>query len=103
MEVVLPYFCLTVAGTEGFINQFIASALEILKKLDSAILNRNTKLAKDQLHQLKGSAGNSGMMHLYELCVKAEEHVLKEEWSETEVLYASIVETVEKLKLKTEI
>ena len=54
--------------------------------------------AKTFFHRLKGSAGNSGVMSIYYLCIKAEEQLEKPDWKGVKESYRSISQILEKLK-----
>lgn len=69
---------------QTFLTSFIASTKEVLKDLRTAIANKDTTQAKDLFHRLKGSAGNSGVTPIFELCKESEARVLEGDWKAAE-------------------
>lgn len=88
------------ASIREFMQIFINSTEELLKELKTVINDRDVPSAKELFHRLKGSAGNSGIMKMHELCVKAEENVLKAEWGAVEELYKAIVVVYKQLQIE---
>ncbi|MHB1948157.1 MAG: response regulator [Gammaproteobacteria bacterium] len=86
---------------QEFLVQFQDSTSELMVELKAAIKNCNAASAKELFHKLKGSAGNSGVMSIHGLCVKAEEKVQTNEWSSVEKLYEQIYQLF--LQMKEEI
>jgi len=81
-----------------FMQSFVESTSELLTDLKKAIAEKNNNLAKELFHRLKGSAGNSGIMPIHALCLKAEEQVSQFEWDAVGECYVSIEKVFEKLK-----
>lgn len=73
-----------------FLLSFIEMTSEILTTAEEAINNKDTSLAKDAMHRLKGSAGNSGMLQLHALCLQAEEKILQSAWSEVDKILPAV-------------
>lgn len=70
-----------------FMKNFISITTELLKDINNAIKKQDSQLAKDLIHRLKGSSGNTGIMRLYEVCKTAEETVRKSDWESMDKLY----------------
>ena len=78
---------------QKFLYSFIESLITSLPEIHTAVQNKDINTAKIGLHRLKGSAGNSGVMQIYNICIIAEEKVLLEEWAAVE----NFLSTIEKL------
>lgn len=78
------------AAIHEFIKSFLAATEELLKEIQLAINNKDTKLSKDLFHRLKGSSGNSGIMQLHALGLQAEEKVSQSDWNGVTEIYHSI-------------
>jgi HPt (histidine-containing phosphotransfer) domain-containing protein len=83
-----------------FIDVFISSTEELLKEIDFAVKEKDQGQAKMLFHRLKGSAGNSGMMILHELCISAEQVLQKSDWKMLDEIYASIQKQFEQIKVE---
>ncbi len=83
-----------------FIDVFISSTEELLKEIDFAVKEKDQGQAKMLFHRLKGSAGNSGMMILHELCISAEQVLQKSDWKMLDEIYASIQKQFEQVKVE---
>jgi PAS domain S-box-containing protein len=81
-----------------FLHNFIDSTDILLNEILSAVTAKNPKLAKELFHRLKGSAGNSGIMQLHMLCMKAEESISKSDWDSVSKSYKEIQDTFKKLQ-----
>lgn len=86
------------SGIYEFLKSFTSSTSELLKEIEKAIQNKDNKSAKDLIHRLKGSSGNSGIMAMHELCIKAEEKVLESKWGDVESFYRDIENVFQKYK-----
>lgn len=75
---------------QAFLKNFIISNQEVLKELKKAITDKNTAVAKELFHRLKGSAGNSGVTPLFELCKEAEVKVINADWAAAEQAYQEV-------------
>jgi len=65
---------------QEFMKNFIVSTTEVLKELKIALKEKDTRAAKELFHRLKGSAGNSGVTLMYEICKDSEARVLNSDW-----------------------
>lgn len=83
---------------EAFMKNFLLSTTEVLKELKEAIKQKNSKLAKELFHRLKGSAGNSGIHLIYELCKDSEEKVLQEDWKTAKIASQEIEKLLKRLQ-----
>lgn len=81
-----------------FIDVFIASTEELLIEISSTVKNRDQVEAKKLFHRLKGSAGNSGMMIMHELCISAEQVLEKSDWKMLDEIHASILKQFDQIK-----
>src|SRR3990167_3858359 len=81
-----------------FIDVFIASTEELLLEVEAAVSIRDQLEAKKLFHRLKGSAGNSGMMIMHELCISAEQVLEKSDWKMLDEIYASIIKQFDQIK-----
>lgn len=82
----------------NFLKSFIDSTTQLLNELEFHIKNKNIQDTKSLFHQLKGSSANSGVITISDLCIKAEEKVLKSEWINVEKYFQTIQEVVDKLQ-----
>jgi PAS domain S-box-containing protein len=87
-----------VPSIREFLHNFIDSTAVLLNEISNAVEAKNSKLAKELFHRLKGSAGNSGIMPLHLLCVKAEESISASDWDTVIKQYKEIVDTFKKLQ-----
>jgi CheY-like chemotaxis protein len=85
---------------KDFFELFISTTDELLQEIEKAINSKNLLVAKDLIHRLKGSSGNSGINLMYEYCIRAEEKVIHSEWLEVESLYKKIMQLFQKLKVE---
>lgn len=74
-----------------FIDLFIKSTEESMIEIETSIADKNVELLKGLFHRLKGSAGNSGMVVLQELCISAEHALAKPDWELVDKIYYSIL------------
>jgi PAS domain S-box-containing protein len=81
-----------------FLNVFIVSTQEILVQLQPAVSQRNAQLAKELLHRLKGSAGNSGISRIYMASLHGEELVLQGDWQAIDTLLQKLIKLFEDLQ-----
>jgi HPt (histidine-containing phosphotransfer) domain-containing protein len=81
-----------------FFNSFVDNAKTLITDIKFAIKSKDEKLAKDSFHRLKGSAGNSGVMLIHQLCLKAEDRVLAHDWNEADNLLKEIENTFKKIQ-----
>jgi len=86
------------AAIREFFLGFIEATTELLKDIKKAISTKDEQLAKVSLHRLKGSAGNSGVMGIHKLCIKAEEELAENNWTGLESHYQDICEIFKKLQ-----
>jgi PAS domain S-box-containing protein len=82
----------------AFLKSLIASTEELLAEIHSACEQRQQVSAKELLHRLKGSAGNSGVMQIHKLAMQAEEMVGHEDWHSVMKTLQSIQDVFAKLK-----
>jgi two-component system sensor histidine kinase/response regulator len=87
-----------VPSIREFLHNFIDSTDILLNEILNAVTAKNSKLAKELFHRLKGSAGNSGIMQLHMLCMKAEESISKSDWHSVSQHYKEILDTFKKLQ-----
>ncbi|HVY53388.1 MAG TPA: Hpt domain-containing protein, partial [Gammaproteobacteria bacterium] len=73
-----------------FLRNFTTATNDLLKELNRAIQEKNTSTAKELFHRLKGSAGNSGVTAIFELCKKSEQDVLNNDWGGAKKAYREI-------------
>lgn len=90
------------SAIQEFIKCFMDSTSELLIQIAEAIKNQDKNLSKDLLHRLKGSAGNSGMMQMHAICLKAEEAVLNSDWDALSNIFLKIEEQFKKLQIEGE-
>ena len=83
-----------------FIGIFITSTEEVLKEVLVAVRAKDHDAAKKLLHRLKGSAGNSGIMIIHELCISGEQVLEKSDWSMLEQILHSINKQFAQLKVE---
>jgi DNA-binding response OmpR family regulator/HPt (histidine-containing phosphotransfer) domain-containing protein len=83
---------------QEFIKTFITLSSDHLREIEKAIKNKNSKSAKYFFHLLGSASGNSGIMKMYDLCGKAEEHISKNNWDVVMDCYHSLVEMVKRLE-----
>lgn len=88
------------AAIAEFMKSFIDSTEELVTQIAGVIQDKNVQQAKELLHRLKGSSGNSGVMKMHALCKLAEEKVLVADWDSVEQLYLEIKNELEKLKVE---
>lgn len=81
-----------------FLTVFIQSNQELLSEIKKAIQDKNSSLAKELIHRLKGSSSNSGILELYSLCATAEEKVAANDWKVVSEFYDKIDKTFSQLK-----
>jgi PAS domain S-box-containing protein len=81
-----------------FLKSLIASTATVIDEIAVAIENKDQAIAKELLHRLKGSAGNSGVMRIHQLALRAEEMVIQGDWESAEKLLASIRHVFSELK-----
>lgn len=86
------------AAIKEFINLFINSTDQLLQDILVSMNEQNQDEAKKLFHRLKGSAGNSGMMIMHELCVSAEQMIAKSDWKMLAEINKSIVNQFEQIK-----
>ncbi len=72
------------AATSHFLSLFTDETTSLLIDLEKAILAKNSVPAKNYLHRLKGSTGNFGAMHMYELAIEMETKLLQNDWLASE-------------------
>lgn len=75
-----------------FMNNFSTSTAALLKEINLAINNKDTTKAKETLHRLKGSAGNSGIMKIHLASKETEEKVLQNDWDSAKRLFQNVEE-----------
>ncbi|OGT37701.1 MAG: hypothetical protein A3F11_11375 [Gammaproteobacteria bacterium RIFCSPHIGHO2_12_FULL_37_14] len=63
-----------------FLVFFVTSAQENIQQIDQDIQMKNIKSLMFHIHKLKGSAGNSGLIKLANLCQQLEESVGHQDW-----------------------
>ncbi|MDR3491242.1 MAG: response regulator [Gammaproteobacteria bacterium] len=80
-----------------FMQSFVQSTTEVLVELKQVIVDKNKSSAKELFHRLKGSAGNSGIMPLHALSLKAEEQVMQFDWEGVAETFKAIQSVFEKL------
>jgi PAS domain S-box-containing protein len=82
-----------------FILLFIQSTDEALAEIESSVKDKDVDRAKKIFHRLKGSAGNSGMMIMHELCISAEQLLQKSDWNMVEQIYESLLNQYQQVKM----
>lgn len=83
-----------------FFNNFVQTTKELLDDIKLAIKNKDAQLAQTSFHRLKGNSGNSGVMAIHQLCIRAEDRVLAKDWDEVDNLLKEIENTFKKLREK---
>ncbi len=83
---------------QEFFTSFVDATKVLLVDIKTAIRNKDETLAKVSFHRLKGSSGNSGVMPIHQLCIRAEDRVLAKDWDEVENLFKEIENTFKKLQ-----
>jgi len=86
------------ASIQEFFQSYVDSTNVLLTDIQSAIKNKDEKLAKTSFLRLKGISGNSGIMLIHQLSHKAEERVVKKDWEEVQNLFKDIQKAFNKLK-----
>jgi CheY-like chemotaxis protein len=80
------------SAIQQFIKNFIHATEDLMNQIKVALKNRESKTIKELLHRLKGSAGNSGAMQIYSLCIDAEQKAVQEEWDALQKLTDKIAD-----------
>jgi PAS domain S-box-containing protein len=83
---------------KDFIKGFVLSTEALLSELFQAIQNKNLETAKKVFHQIKGSAGNSGIRIIHQLAKNCENNLVNANWEIIENIYQEIWGTLQKLK-----
>ncbi len=86
------------AAINEFLKNFIQSTEAVLKELKVALQEKNNQHAKELFHRLKGSAGNSGITPLYDLCKSSEEKVLASDWQAANEAFSKVEELLKQLE-----
>ncbi len=81
-----------------FLKIFIESTESSLLEIKSDIQSKNKETGKQHAHRLKGSAGNSGAMILYDLAIQIEGQIERQEWGEAEKIFQKMVKAFEDVK-----
>ncbi len=81
-----------------FFETFLSATQELITNLDTSITQQDIDAAKKLFHRLKGSAANSGIRFIPELCKKAEEALQIPDWSSIAPIKTTIDETLSQLK-----
>jgi two-component system sensor histidine kinase RpfC len=55
---------------QNLINGFVGEADDLMKRIDAAVADRDFKAFADNVHALKGSAGNIGAVELFRECAR---------------------------------
>jgi CheY-like chemotaxis protein len=87
-----------VKSINSFLTIFLNSTFTVLGEIQNAIKLKDTQSTKRLLHGLKGASGNSGIMSLFNLTLKAEEAVLNEDWDKIQNLYKLIEDDFSKVQ-----
>lgn len=90
------------AAIQEFIKNFIVATSDLLFSLHDAIQAHDNQSAKDILHRLKGSAGNSGVMKIHALSLQAEEKLTSCDWEAIEEIDLLIEGVFKSLKKEAE-
>lgn len=85
---------------QAFFKTVISSTADLLNQLEPAIRNKNQSLTIQLLHHLKGSAGNSGIMPIHELSLRAEQEAHRLDWSALEASYKELNVLFKKLQIE---
>jgi CheY-like chemotaxis protein/HPt (histidine-containing phosphotransfer) domain-containing protein len=85
-----------------FIQTFIQSTDETLTEISTTIRDKDSEQAKKLFHRLKGSAGNSGMMIMHELCISAEQVLAIPDWKMLNEIYESVLMQFQQIKTEAE-
>jgi two-component system sensor histidine kinase/response regulator len=86
-----------------FMKNFILSTIEVLKELKVALKDKDTRAAKELFHRLKGSAGNSGVTAMYEVCKDSEARVLNSDWDAANKAFKEVNELLKRLQVEVKI
>ncbi len=81
-----------------FIDLFIKSTEETLTEIEVSMGGKHHEESRKLFHRLKGSAGNSGMMIMHELCISAEHALSKQDWGTLDQIFLSIQSQFEQIK-----
>lgn len=81
-----------------FVDLFIKSTDETLVEIEENMKTKNQEESRKLFHRLKGSAGNSGMMIMHELCISAEHALAKHDWHTLDQIYLSINSQFDQIK-----
>ena len=81
-----------------FIKVFITATDQLLTEISVVVDSQDQAQAKKLFHRLKGSAGNSGMTIMYELCISAEQAIEKSDWITLHVIHESILNQTQQIK-----
>jgi two-component system, sensor histidine kinase and response regulator len=80
MERIVDIFGDDHPAIKDFMKSFVEATDELLVSINKVVQEQDLPGAKDQFHRLKGSAGNSGIIPLHQLSIKAEERVIAGDW-----------------------
>lgn len=86
------------ATIREFLTLFVTSTDEVMAEIKVALGANATEDSKKLFHRLKGSAGNSGIMNIHRLCIKAEEVLSGGDWDAATDIYKQIQSHFEKVK-----
>jgi len=85
---------------QDFLKQFVVSAKTILATIRTSLQSNDLANIKNNLHQLKGSAGNSGIVQIHMLSKQAEEKAKNGEMASLNTLITLIENALEKLEVE---
>lgn len=98
MERMRAFFGENKQAIQDFIKTFVSLSSKQLQEIDTAIQNKDVKTGKYFFHLLGGASANSGITEMYDLCGKAEERIMEEDWKTVTECYQGLLELLDKLK-----
>lgn len=64
----------------NFIKTFVTSTIQLINANENAIQQKDSIVAKNVFHSIRGSSGNSGALVIYDLSAKAESAIMENNW-----------------------
>lgn len=83
---------------QNFLCTFVENTKKVLEELGSAIEHNDFDTAKAKCHLLKGSCGNTGANHLYQLTMKQENMIIEKNWQAASALQKELLQSLKKFK-----
>lgn len=83
-----------IEAIKSFLHEFIVASNKLVVSIKSALEKNDVKQLKELFHQLKGSAGNSGVIQVHILSKQAEEKLLTNELNAVRSLLSLIENSI---------